>query len=38
MTDPMYYAIDAITGEITERELTPEEIAAFSEPAEPLPE
>ena len=29
MSNPTYYAVDAITGEITERELTQEEIDAL---------
>lgn len=28
--------LNALTGEVTERDMTPEEIAALPEPAEPL--
>lgn len=37
MSEPYKVSVlDALTGEVIERELTPEEIAALPEPAEPL--
>lgn len=36
MNQPIEVMVDAVTGEVTVRELTAEEIAALPEPGEPL--
>lgn len=33
---PKVSVLNALTGEVTERDMTPEELAALPEPAEPL--